>query len=100
MKNQPKEIFLNLADGVDCDDYNELVEADMGWSTEPCTTDFLRYVREDLKVKDVLTVGLRDQIAIAYMQAQVQAGAIYSTWNDLSGDAYKMADAMLKDRLK
>lgn len=42
--------------------------------------------------------ALRDQIAIAYMQAQVQAGALYSTWDDLSGDAYKMADAMLKER--
>lgn len=42
--------------------------------------------------------ALRDQIAISYMQAQVQAGALYETWGDLSGDAYKMADAMLKER--
>lgn len=44
--------------------------------------------------------ALRDQIAIAYMQAQVQAGALYETWDDLSGDAYKLADAMLKERDK
>lgn len=44
--------------------------------------------------------ALRDKIAIAYMQAQVQAGALYTTWGDLSGDAYKMADAMLKERDK
>lgn len=42
--------------------------------------------------------AMRDLIAIAYMQAQVQAGALYETWGDLSGDACKLADAMLKER--
>lgn len=44
--------------------------------------------------------ALRDQFAIAYMQAQVQAGALYTTWDALAGDAYKIADAMLKERDK
>lgn len=67
MKNQPEEIFLNLGDDVDCDDYNELVEADIGWSTEPCTTDVLRYVRADLQDEWVLTKAF-----IAWLEREVK----------------------------
>lgn len=54
----------------------------------------------ELPLDEKKASALRDQIAIAYMQAQVQAGALYATWDELSGDAYEMADAMLKERDK
>lgn len=54
MKNQPEEIYLNLGNDVDCQDWNELVPGEIGWSTEPCTTDVLRYVRADLQDEEVM----------------------------------------------
>lgn len=54
MKNQPEEIYLNLGDDVDCQDWNELAGSEIGWSTEPCTTDVLRYVRAEMRDNEEL----------------------------------------------
>lgn len=43
---------------------------------------------------------LRDQIAIAYMQSCVAGNAYFETFEGVSEEAYKMADAMLKERDK
>lgn len=53
-----------------------------------------------LQNEEVLTVGLRDQIAIAYMQSCVAGNAYFETFEGVSEEAYKMADAMLKERAK
>lgn len=102
MKNQPEEIYLNLGDDVDCLDYNELVESEIGWSTEPCTADAIRYIRADLQDEEALTVGLRDKFAMAAMQGFCASGEYGSQfWDkDTARDAYIVADAMLKERVK
>ena len=43
---------------------------------------------------------LRDHIAIAYMQSCVAGNAYFETFEGVSSEAYKMADAMLEERYK
>lgn len=43
---------------------------------------------------------LRDHIAIAYMQSCVVGNAYFETFEGVSEEAYKMADAMLEERSK
>lgn len=100
MKNQPEEIYLNLGDDIDCNDYNELVQGEIGWSTEPCTADVLRYVRADLQDKDALTVGLRDKFAMAALQGMLARPAMKAAKVVVVEWAYEYADAMLKERVK
>lgn len=53
-----------------------------------------------LPVEEKQISALRDQIAIAYMQSCVAGNAYFETFEGVSEEAYKMADAMLKERDK
>lgn len=56
-----------------------------------------RYDGNQLKVNEMT---MRDQFAIAYMQSCVVGNAYFDTFKGVAEEAYKMADAMMKERLK
>ena len=43
---------------------------------------------------------MRDHFAIAYMQSCVAGNAYFETFEGVAEEAYKMADAMLNERVK
>ena len=59
----------------------------------------LHETEEQCRKHEAETVGLRDQFAMAAMQTML-AGGGYQKWEDIANDAYKIADAMIKERVK
>lgn len=49
-------------------------------------------------IDEIEDMILRDQFAMSAMNATISAGWDYQSNSDMSEDAYKMADAMLKQR--